>query len=79
MFLSRNKKNNVYPCKPQFYYIKVVKEVKIIFVCFRDENKNVVYSALTYTLRILSQAVRVPMEDLNFFFIYIYMTGLYGS
>ena len=23
MFLSRNEKNNVYPCKPQFYYIKV--------------------------------------------------------
>ena len=23
MFLSRNKKNNVYPYKPQFYYIKV--------------------------------------------------------
>ena len=23
MFLSRNKKNNVYPCKPQFYCIKV--------------------------------------------------------
>ena len=23
MFLSRNKKNNVYPCKPQFYYIKM--------------------------------------------------------
>ena len=22
MFLSRNKKNNVYPCKPQFFYIK---------------------------------------------------------
>ena len=22
MFLSRNKNNNVYPCKPQFYYIK---------------------------------------------------------
>ena len=31
MFLSRNKKNNVYPCKPQFYYIKVVfKGVTII-------------------------------------------------
>ena len=31
MFLSRNKKNNVYPCKPQFYYIKVgVKGVKVI-------------------------------------------------
>ena len=23
MFLSRNKKKNVYPCKPKFYYIKV--------------------------------------------------------
>ena len=23
MFFSKNKKNNVYPCKPQFYYIKV--------------------------------------------------------
>ena len=31
MFLSRNKKNNVYPCKPQFYYINVgFKGVKII-------------------------------------------------
>ena len=31
MFLSRNKKNNVYPCKPQFYYIKVgFKGFKII-------------------------------------------------
>ena len=31
MFLSRNKKNNVYPCKPQFYYVEVeFKGVKII-------------------------------------------------
>ena len=31
MFLSINKKNNVYPCKPQFYCIKVGFEgVKII-------------------------------------------------
>ena len=31
MFLSRNKKNNVYPCKPQLYYIKVrFKGVKSI-------------------------------------------------
>ena len=31
MFLSRNKKNNVYTCKPQFYYIKVgFKGVKTI-------------------------------------------------
>ena len=31
MFLSRNKKNNVYSCKSQFYYIKVgFKGIKII-------------------------------------------------
>ena len=31
MFLNKKKKNNVYPCKPQFYYIKVgFKGVKII-------------------------------------------------
>ena len=31
MFLSRNKKNNVYPCKPPLYYIKVgFKGVEII-------------------------------------------------
>ena len=30
MFLSRNMKNNLYPCKPQFYYIKVrFKESKL--------------------------------------------------
>ena len=31
MFLNRNKRNNVYPCKPQFYYVKVgLKGVNII-------------------------------------------------
>ena len=31
MFSTRNKKNYVYPCKPQFYYIKVgFKGVRII-------------------------------------------------
>ena len=40
MFLSRNKKNNVYPYLPQFYYIKLgFKGVKIIWACFRDVNK----------------------------------------
>ena len=39
IFLSRNKKNNVYPGKPQFYYIKVgFKGVKIIQACFRYEK-----------------------------------------
>ena len=32
MILSRNKKNNVYPYKPQFYYMKVgFKGVEIIY------------------------------------------------
>ena len=39
MFFSRNKKNNVYPCKPKYYYIKVgFKGVKIIQACFRDDT-----------------------------------------
>ena len=47
MFLSRNKKNNVYPCKRQFYYIKVgFKGVKIIWACFRDE------AATSFTIQI---------------------------
>ena len=36
MFLSRNKKNNVYPSKPQFYYIKLgfkgSKLYRLVFV-----------------------------------------------
>ena len=38
MFLSRNIKINVYPCKPQFYCIKVeLKWVKTTQACVRDE------------------------------------------
>ena len=37
MYLSRNKKNNIYPCKPQLYYIIVgFKGIKTIKACFRD-------------------------------------------
>ena len=37
MYLIRKKENNVYPCKPQFYYIIIgFKGVKIILLCFRD-------------------------------------------
>ena len=33
MILSRSKKNNVYPCKPQFYHVKVGFEgVKTIYL-----------------------------------------------
>ena len=34
-------KNNVYPCKPKFYYIKVgFKGVQIIYACFRDDSSE---------------------------------------
>ena len=47
MLLSRNKKNNVYPCKPQFFYIKVgFQGVKIIQACFRDATESVIYVRL---------------------------------
>ena len=39
MFLSRNNKNNVYPCKPEFYYIKVgFKGSKLYRHAFVMEN-----------------------------------------
>ena len=38
-------KTNVYPCKPQFYYIKVgFKGVKIIKICFRDAVATNIYT-----------------------------------
>ena len=41
-------KNNVYPCKPQFYYIKVgFKGVKIIKAWFREECNNFAIRDLT--------------------------------
>ena len=41
MCLSRNNKIYVYPCKPQFYYIKVgFNGVNIIKACFRDDLKT---------------------------------------
>ena len=41
MFLSRNKNNNLYPCKSQFYYIKVeFKGFSITWACFRDGGTN---------------------------------------
>ena len=44
MLLSRNKENNVYPCKPKFYYIKVgFKGFKIIQVCFRVAGNKILW------------------------------------
>ena len=45
MFLNRNKKNNVYPCKSLFYYIEVgFKGVKIIQEYFSDRKTSCGYS-----------------------------------
>ena len=46
MFLSRNK-NNVYPCKPQFYYMKVgfigSKLYRYVFVMVKNKIKEKVH------------------------------------
>ena len=69
MFLSRNKKNNVYPCQPQFYYIKVgFKGVKIIYVCSRDVCKwnilKLVWSKICIFLNVgHSDNGNVPIRD----------------
>ena len=59
MFSSRNKKNNVYPCKSQFYYIKVgFQGVKIIWACFRD-----VISVHSLSVYKLSRLASVAQSD----------------
>ena len=41
MLSSKNKKNNVYLSKPQFYYIKVgFKGANIIQACLRDDTRQ---------------------------------------
>ena len=63
-FLCRNKKNNVYPCKPQFYYIKVgFKGVKIIKVCFRDD---ISFAVCMYPEDTFSYGM-APLTDLKLF------------
>ena len=57
MFLSRNKKNNVYPCKPQFYYTKVG---------FKGSNLYG-YVFVMYALRIpLNWCKNIELELLSF-------------
>ena len=62
-------KNNVYPCKTQFYYIKVeFKGVKTILACFRDVrtiskiNKNFSGVSINFTL-----AKRHPYSHVGLF------------
>ena len=52
-FLSRNKKNNVYPCKPQFYYIKVgFKGVKFTW-CKKHLQKKAKLRSKRYGIKCL--------------------------
>ena len=49
MFWSKNKKK-VYPCKPQFYYIKVgCKGVFVTRSCFRDGIWLIGFGYIFYT------------------------------
>ena len=70
-FFYQNKKNNVYPCNPQFYYIKVgFKGVKIISACFRDGCKplpaigNSDHDAILYDTTLKSQRPKRPRRKI---------------
>ena len=70
MFLSRNKSNSVYPCKPKFYYIKVgFKGVKIIEACCRNVKKiyhiqYVVYSDIHADIRPMGYIICIVLYRL---------------
>ena len=74
MFLSRNKNNNVYPCKPHFYYIKVgFKGVNIIQACFHDEMavpmfKVIINANHNIFLYFVSDFDQICVKMLSFFF-----------
>ena len=57
MVLSRNKKNNVSSCKPQFYYIKVEfkgsKSYRYVFVMCWDATARVQDGVNQYDLSML--------------------------
>ena len=65
MFLSRNKKNNVYPCKPQFYYIKVglrgSKLYRHVFVMLVCRHIWSVYMEFIWSCRAFSSQFAVGM------------------
>ena len=55
MFLSRNKKNNVYPCKPQFYYIKVGFEIQNYIGVFSWWYDNKMWHLTAYEFQLVSR------------------------
>ena len=67
MWLSRNKKNNVYPCKPQFYCIKMgFKGVKIIKACFRDDKTLLVVFLCMICLLVTCWTICIQQVFLGF-------------
>ena len=70
MLLSINKKNNVYSCKPQFYYIKVgFKGIKIIYACFRDGRlSSVIRRFCGHAFQILVQKVCLPQKQIHYIY-----------
>ena len=62
VFLSSNKKNNVYPCKPQFYYIDVgfkgSKLYRRVFVMYVSDYDNLTcFVSRVEGIRIFTRAV----------------------
>ena len=73
MFLSRNKNKNVYPCKPQFYYIKVgfkgVKLCRFVFMMYWTKSLWH-YQASKYNARDISSQGRQTSLSPKVDFIY---------
>ena len=67
MFLSRNKKNNVYPCKPQFYYIKVglrgSKLYRYVFVMFMSQRHHFLQDCMCAQRRFRSACISAQSDS----------------
>ena len=74
-----NKTNNVYPCKPPFYYIKMgFKGVKIIKACFRDEVQSSSTIHKSQEKELFIQNCRSNIIT-NFIYLALYNGGVYVS
>ena len=69
MFLNRNKKNNVYPCKSKFYYIKVVfkgsKLYRYVFVMYLEKKRYT--SDANKTLNSADTSILHMLRDSHFY------------
>ena len=66
MFMSRNKKINVHPSKPQFYCIIVeFKGVKTIWACFHDGHSAEPQYTLSSPMQLLHASSKRNCNSLN--------------